>query len=267
MQAKLNPMSSFRALYEHRYMLYATTLNDIRARYTGTIFGLLWMAIYPFLFLSLYAVVYTLILKVKLEQYSSFDYVLVIFAGLIPFIGFSEALALSTVSVVSNKGLLRNTMFPVELLPVKAVLTSSISMLVGLAGLVLILWARGQFSVVQFAVIAIFAMQLIFSIGVAWIVAALNVFFRDLGQIVGVIVLFLMLISPIGYTRDMIPNGMLPLLYPNPLFYLIELYRSVLIFGFVPWTFALVFLFLSIGIFLFGYNLFRRLKPIFSEYV
>ena len=260
-------MSAFRVLYEHRYMLYATTLNDIRARYTGTFLGLLWAAIYPFLFLSLYALVYTMILKVRLEQYTSFEYVLLIFAGLIPFIGFAEALSLSTVSVVTNKGLLRNTIFPVELLPAKAVLTSSVSMTVGLIGLITILWARGEFSVVQLAVLPVLAMQLLFSIGLGWILAALNVFFRDIGQIMGVIVLFLMLVSPIGYTRDMIPSGMMPLLYPNPLFYLIELYRSILIFGTVPWTFALVFLLLSVGIFVLGYTLFRRLKPVFSEHV
>jgi lipopolysaccharide transport system permease protein len=259
--------ASFRLIYDHRRVLYATSFTDIRARYMGTLIGLLWAVLYPFLFLALYAVVYTVILQVRLERYSSIDYVLLIFAGLIPFLGFSEGLSPSAMAVVSNKSLLRNTMFPIELLPVKAVITSSVSMTVGLLGIMAALWSRGHFSLVQFGVVPIFVLQLVFSIGLGWVLAALTVFFRDIAQILNVLVLFLMLFSPIGYTADMIPKAMLPIMQFNPLFYLIELYRSTLIDDVLPWQTLLLFGAGSLLLFAFGHITFMRLKPVFAEYV
>lgn len=259
--------SPIKLIYDYRHTLYATTLNDVRGRYIGSTLGLAWMVLYPFLFLSIYAVVFTVILRVRLEQYTSIDYVLMIFAGLIPFIGFSEALGASTSAVISNKGLLRNTMFPIDLIPVKAVLGASVTMSVGLVGLVLSLWISGRFFWVQFLIIPIFLLQLIFSIGVGWLISALTVFFRDLVHIIGVVIMFLMLVSPIGYTREMIPPGMKPLMAVNPLYYMIDVYRGVLFFGEVPVSSLLMLTVLAFGFYLLGFFFFNRLKPVFGEYV
>ena len=260
-------IDGLRLLLRSRRILYATTLVEIRSRYVGTTFGLSWAILYPFLFLGLYASVYTLILQIRLEQHTPFEYVLIIFSGLIPFIGFSEALSGSVSSVVGNKHLIKNTMFPVELVPVKSVIASSLSMTVGLFGLLLALWCRGDFHVSQILLVPLLLTQMIFSIGVGWILSALNVFLRDTAQAIGILVLFLMIVSPIGYTRDMIPHQLLALAYANPLFYIIELYRQVLIFGVVAPLWWLAFLTLACGTFWLGYEMFRRLKPVFAEYV
>src|SRR5467141_3590678 len=145
-------ISALQLLLRYRRILYATTLVEIRSRYIGTAFGLSWAILYPFLFLGLYASVYALILQVRLEQHTPFEYVLLIFSGLIPFIGFSEVLSGSANSVVSNKHLIKNTMFPIELVPVRSVIASSLSMTVGLVGLLLALWSKGDFHFTQFLV-------------------------------------------------------------------------------------------------------------------
>ena len=260
-------MTPLHLLYRSRHILYATTLVDIRSRYVGTMFGLGWAVLYPFLFLGLYAVVYALILRIRLERYTPIDYIILIFAGLIPFIGFSEALSTSVGSVAGNKQLIKNTMFPIELVPVKAVLTSSVSMAVGLLGLMIILWARGEFHATQVLIIPLLVLQLMFSIGVGWTLSALNVFLRDVAHAVGIVVLFLMIVSPIGYTRDMVPHQLLIVAYANPLFYIIELYRQVLVFGVISWRFWLAFGVIATVAFGLGYGIFQRLKPIFAEYV
>ena len=260
-------IGALRLLYRSRRILFATTLVEIRSRYVGTAFGLSWAVLYPFLFLGLYATVYALILQVRLHLYTPVQYVILIFSGLIPFIGFSEVLGISVSSVVSNKHLIRNTMFPIELVPVKSVIASSVSMTVGLIGLLLTLWARGEFHLTQILIVPLLLLQLVFSIGVGWMLSTLNVFFRDTAQAIGIFVLFLMIVSPIGYTRDMIPHQLLALAYANPLFYIIELYRQVLIFGVVSPRFWLAFTVMAVGSFWFGYEMFRRLKPVFAEYV
>lgn len=260
-------LGALRLLFRSRRILYATTLVEIRSRYVGTAFGLSWAILYPFLFLGLYASVYALILQVRLKLYTPIEYIIIIFSGLIPFIGFSEVLGISVSSVVSNKHLIKNTMFPIELVPVKSVFASSVSMTVGLIGLLLALWSRGAFHLTQILIVPLLLLQLVFSIGVGWILSSLNVFFRDTAQAIGIFVLFLMIVSPIGYTRDMIPHQLLALAYANPLFYIIELYRQVLIFGVVSPRFWLAFAAIAVGSFWLGYEMFRRLKPVFAEYV
>jgi lipopolysaccharide transport system permease protein len=260
-------MNALGLLYRCRHILFATTLVDIRLRYIGTLLGLSWAILYPFLFLGLYAAVYGLILQIRLEIYTPVEYVIVIFAGLIPFIGFTEALGLSVSSVSGNKQLIKNTMFPIELVPVKAVIAGSLSMTIGICGLMLAQWSRGEFHATQMLIVPLLILQFMFSIGVGWLLSALNVFFRDVAQAIGIIVLFLMIASPIGYTRDMIPHQLLPLAYANPLFYIIELYRQVLIFGIVSPSFWWAFTAIAVSIFWLGYDVFRRLKPLFAEYV
>src|SRR5205814_1072809 len=132
------------------------------------------------------------------------------------------------------RSLLKGAIFPVELIAVKSVLVSSVSMLVGLVVLMLILVARGELYATQLALPLAVLIQLLFTGGLVWILSILNIFFRDIGNIVSPLILFLMLVSPIGYTQEMIPESMMPIMSVNPLFYIISIYRE-LIGGQVPW--------------------------------
>jgi len=254
-------------LYQYRNILWSTTLTDIKGRYSGTTFGLMWTVIYPILFLGLYALVFVMIYKVKLGEMTTFDYVLLIFSGLIPFFGFAEALGSGVSSVVSNKNLIKNTMFPIELIPVKAVLSSSITMLVGLTLLLGILWGQGNFHYTQLMIPVILILQLVFTIGLIWTLSALNVFFQDISQVIGVSILLLMLISPIAYTIDMIPAALMPIMYPNPLYYLIMLYRETTILGVIPYDLLAIFSVIAFTFFCVGFSLFSRLKKIFPDFL
>ena len=254
-------------LYEHRQILYSTTVNDVRAKYRGTMLGLTWAAIYPLLFLGLYAAIYLLIFRVRLPDYTPFEYVLLVFCGLIPFLGFAESLGSGVTSVNSNKSLIRNTMFPIELIPAKAVLASVVTMSVGLVILLAALWLNGIFHATQLLVPLIFVLQILFLIGLIWLLSALNVFFQDLGQMIGVIILFLMLVSPIAYTQEMIPPNMMVLMYPNPLYYMIMIYRDMLMMGEFPAVLFLVFSGMTVVTFTLGFFVFNRLKPMFADYV
>lgn len=254
-------------LYKHRNILFATTITDVRAKYRGTMLGLLWTVIYPLMFLGLYAAIYLLIFQVRLPDYSPFQYVLLVFCGLVPFLGFAESLGTGVTSVNSNKSLIRNTMFPIELIPVKAVLTSIVTMSVGLGMLLLALWTTGEFHLTQILVPVIVALQVLFMIGLIWLLSALNVFFQDLGQMVGVIILFLMLVSPIAYTQEMIPPNMMLLMYPNPLYYMIMIYRDTLMLGEFPVVLFVIFCLITVVVFTLGFFVFNRLKPMFADYV
>ena len=119
-------------LWKHRQLLRQTTFTDVRAKYAGSVLGLIWLFFYPLCFLAIYAVVYVFIFKVRFQLFGSNEYVALIFCGLIPFLGFCEALGTGVSSVTNNANLIKNTLFPIDLIPVKAVLTSLCTQTVGL---------------------------------------------------------------------------------------------------------------------------------------
>ncbi len=260
-------MTPLSVLWRHRHILWATTLSDVRGRYSGTVLGIAWTVLYPILFLGLYAIVYTMIYRVRVAGYDTTDYVILIFCGLVPFLGFAEALGNGVSSVVSNKGLVKNTLFPIELVPVKAVLAGSVTMLVGLAILMVVLWGRGVMYSTQLIIPLIVILQLLFTIGLMWLLSAINVFVTDLSQIVAILILFLMLVSPIAYTQEMIPPALRVFMYPNPLYYLIMLYRDAAYLGVIHVELLLIFSGMTLGSLFVGWWVFSILKPMFADNV
>ncbi|MEZ5730009.1 MAG: hypothetical protein R3E48_19755 [Burkholderiaceae bacterium] len=121
----------FRLLLRHRLLLMQTVRQEIRKRYLGSVLGLAWLIVHPLLFLGVYAAVYLLIFKVRFQLFDSNEYVLLIFCGLVPFLGVSEALGAGVGSVVANASLVKNTLFPVELVPIKELLSTQGLQVVG----------------------------------------------------------------------------------------------------------------------------------------
>ncbi|QIG97740.1 ABC transporter permease [Bradyrhizobium sp. 6(2017)] len=248
-------------------MVLATFLHDLRQRHGASFFGLAWTVLFPVIFLGLYSLVFNLILQVRIPGKSSFDYTLIIFSGLIPFLGFSEALSAGVSSLADNRSLLKGTIFPVELIAVKSVLVSSVTMLVGLALLLAILVVRGEMQVTQLALPLVLFTQFIFTVGLIWVLSIFNIFFRDIANLVSPLLLFLMLVSPIGYTDDMIPSRMMPIMVVNPLYYMISIYRDLIHFDRIPVGRLAAFGAVSLALFTLGFHLLQRLKTLAADHV
>ena len=260
-------LAPIRLIWRNRWMVLATFRHELRQRHGASFFGLAWTVLFPIIFLGLYSLVYTLILQVRIPGKSSFDYTLIIFSGLIPFLGFSEALSTGVSSLVDNRSLLKGAIFPVELVAVKSVLVSSVTMLVGLTLLLAILVAQGEMRATQLALPLVLLVQFLFTLGIIWILSILNVFFRDIANLVSPLLLFLMLVSPIGYTDDMIPPQMMPIMVINPLYYMISIYRDLIHFGRIPGEKLAAFGAVSVALFVVGFHLFQRLKTMAADHV
>jgi len=261
-------LAPFILLYKYRSLLWQTTKNDIRTRFAGSVLGLVWLFFYPLLLLGAYAAVYIFVFKVKFQLFNSNEYVALIFCGLIPFIGFSETLGMGVGSVVSNTNLIKNTLFPIELVPVKSVLASQCTQAAGLIMLLVVLGFLRKLSAWSPFFIVIWLLQILFSIGLIWILSSINVYARDLQNIVSVLILFLMLISPIAYTEDMIPPELRPFLAANPVYYLIVSYQDVLMIGQFPRGYIFwILLIFSLATFILGYWFFMKMKRVFADNV
>lgn len=263
-------------------MLQSVVISELRARYAGSFLGMLWLVIYPMLFLAAYATVYLFIFKIRpaknLVDLSPIEFVVLIFCGLIPFISFAECLSVGTSSVSSSAHLMKNTLFPIALLPVKVVLCAQVVQLVGFAMLTAALLTLHHTGLSSHTVTAqypwlfvVWVFQIVFSIGLIWILSAANVFVRDLGQIIGLVNLLLMMVSPIAWTEDMVRNlypQLVAMLKLNPLYYMIMSYQRAMLFGEHPSKFLLgTFALAAIVIFFLGYRVFSTLQQVFVENV
>ena len=261
-------VSGFQIIYRHRKVLVSTTVVDIKAKYAGSLLGLFWLLLYPVLLLTAYSFVYIAVLQVRFGTMSTPEYVLLIFAGLIPFLGFTEGLSMSVVSVTTNSSLIKNTLYPIDIIPVKAVFCSQCTQVVGMILLILANAFFGNLTIYALLLPLIWVFQLLFSIGLGWIVSCLNVYFKDLQNIITVLTLFLMMISPIAYTVDMVPNGLRNFLAFNPLYYFITAYQDSLVVGCFPRGNVLgIMIIFSLVVFMVGYWFFCKMKQIFADIV
>lgn len=260
-------MKALATLVEHRRMLRAMVLQSTRSRIAGNVLGLAWVVFYPLAFLAMYALVFLYVLDVRPSGMAPATYVLTIFSGLVPFLAFSEAFSQGAVSITSSRGLIQNTLFPIELVVARDVIAAHVPMAFGsVAVFVAVGWWHG-FHAEQALVPVIYLLQLLWTLGLAWIVATMAVFFRDIVQAIPLLVLFTMMVSPIAYTTAMVPEGLRPLLQLNPLAWWISAYRACLFEGRVPWQELGVLVLLTLGFLFVGHALVTRLKPLFADHV
>lgn len=258
---------SFRLIYDYRKILSAIIKDGLKTRYAGSMLGLFWLVLYPLLFLGVYAVIYIFVFKIRLKILNPYEYVLLIFCGLIPFLSFAEALATGTQSVVANSQIIKNTLFPIDLMPVRDVFISQAVQVVGFITLFIISLILNKLGPLSVFVLVVWAFQLLFTIGLIWMLSSINVFVRDLGYLVAIINLILMMISPIAYTEDMVPQALRVFLRFNPLYYLIILYQKLILFNELDLKKLAVFGILSILTYITGYYVFSKLKLLFADQV
>lgn len=265
---KLQRSNSIFLITKHWGMLVRATKGDLKSRYAGSLLGIGWTVLTPFVLLIIYAVIYLVIFQVRAPNLSPIKYVLLIFSGLVPFLMTNEAITYAVNSIVANRAILTNTIFPVDLFPVKSVFSSQITMLVGMTFTLVVIIFIGDISwaVLLFPIIWLFHILAI--IGFVWILSLANLALRDISNIITLGMVAIMVMTPIAYTREMVPAQLKLLLFVNPLAYFVLAYQDVLVLGRMPeiGTIAFIVVF-SIGSFLLGGWFFYRMKQAMLEYV
>ena len=248
-------------------VLWTLTLIECRRKYAGSILGLLWYPLYSALLLASYCFVYLVVFRVRYRELGTYEFVLFIFAGLIPYLGFSEAISTGLGSVKANLALLRNTVFPIEFVPVKHVLAAVAGLLISLALLVLMVLPTSHAGWHLLYLPVPLASLLLFSLAIVWVLSAVAVVVPDIAQVVNIGLLLFMFVSPIGFSIDMVPPHARPLVYLNPLTYLIEAFRYAIMGQRVLPLWADVAFLASAALAASAAGaFFRRMSPVFSDY-
>jgi lipopolysaccharide transport system permease protein len=260
-------MGIWSILFRHRWVLWSMITREVSARYAGSILGLIWLIIFPLLFLFLYSFVYTYVFTLYSQKMPLNEYLLLIYCALVPFLAVSECMSSGTSSLVANRNIVTGTLFPVELLPVRYAGASMAVLVSGFLLLVPAAWSQGIVHWTQLLLPVAMVVQFVFMVGLAWICGTIYVFFRDFGQIVGLLIMMLMLLSPIAFDRTMLPESLQAVTAVNPLFPFMELYRGLCLRGVIPWFDALASVLIALVTFQLGAFLCTRLKVEFGAYL
>ncbi len=258
----------FQKIYRYRKILFRTTWSEIRKKYAGSALGVIWAFLYPLLFLGVYALIYAYVLRAAYLDLSTGEYILVIFCGLIPFLGFSEAINTGTQSVTANSGLIKNTMFPIELIPVRTVFCAQLTHGAGILILFAVLLFQGRWNVYMPMIVFIWILQIMMEIGITWILSSISVVMKDLQNVIGILVIMLMMISPIAYPVSSIPENLRMFMGINPMYSFIVSSQKVLLDAQQPelsdWIGMLVW---GPVFFWTGYQFFIKMKRVFVDNV
>ena len=264
------PAAMFASLWLNRHLIWQMTRRDISSRYRGSVIGLAWSFITPLLMLFVYTFVFSVVFKARWGSSgneSRADFAIILFAGLIVFGFFSEIVNRAPRQVVSNANYVKKVVFPLEILSwvsMGSVLFHSLISLVVLLLAQLIINRFLPWTVVLFPLVLL---PLIFaSLGMAWFLASLGVYIRDIGQITTVFTTMLMFLSAVFYPVSALPASYQALLRLNPLVVIISESRKVLIFGTMPdWPWLGLALVMGLAIAFAGFWWFQKTRRGFAD--
>ena len=230
----IHPVEMCASLWRNRSLIVASAKREVLGRYRGSVLGLLWSFFNPLLMLAVYTFVFSEVFKARWNaaSESKTEFALVLFAGLIVFNLFAECINRAPSLILANVNYVKKVVFPLEILPIVALLSALFHAGISLAVWVLaysVLVGMPHATVLYLPLIVI--PYLLFIMGLCWALASLGVYLRDVSQFIGVVTTVLMFLSPIFYPVTALPENYRHLLYLNPLTPVIEQTRDVLFWG------------------------------------
>lgn len=256
-------MSTIKELYAYRQMIFSLVKKDLRGRYKGSVLGFLWTFINPLFQLIVYTIVFSKILRNDIPRYY-----LYLFVALIPWIFFSSSITVGAASIISQKDLVKKIYFPRMVIPISYVTSCFVNMLLCFIVIfaVIIVTGAGINFVAVLTLPVIMIVEYIFALGMAMIASAVTVYFRDLEHILGIVAMAWMYLTPVVYSKKIVPDRYLPLFNLNPMTHIIDCYRTVLYEKQVPDLTALLWA-AGLGVFflVFGAFVFNKLQRHFAE--
>jgi ABC-type polysaccharide/polyol phosphate export permease len=241
--------------------------REVAIRYVGSFLGFLWTFINPLVMIFVFWIVFSLGFKVQPSD--GVPFVIWLTAGMAIWFVFSDIVNGSTTTVVNNASLIKKTVFPSQILPIVKIVACLITHMVFLSVLiVLILIKRMPFSFYYVQFIYYFLCMAVLALGIGWAVAALNVFIRDVAQVVGVILQVGFWATPIFWDISIMPPRLQTVLKLNPMFYIVQGYRESFIYFFPFWRHPYqtsYFWAMAAVTFVCGALIFKKLKPQFAD--
>lgn len=260
-----------RTMTQNHRLIRSMARRDILSRYRGSFGDVFWTVLNPLLLMATYFFVFGIVLQTRFgPDQSRTGFALYFLAGMLPWLAFSEPVGRAANVILEYRNFVKKLVFPLDTLPVNQVVSGLVTEFFGagvfVCGLLIIRHAVPT-SVLWLPVLLV--PQMLFTLGVCWFLAALGVYMRDLGQIMGLVLTLWFFITPICYPES---NTLAPVVVAtmrqNPLYILVRGYRDIFLEGHAPEVFPLVKLWvIALALFFLGHVWFYRLRKNFADVI
>ena len=255
-------MNVFKNIYNYRELLKNNVKKEIRGKYKNSALGVIWTFLNPLLQLLVYALIFPLILKTT-QPY----YVIFVCVGLIPWTFFTTSVSQSAWTIIANGNIVKKVYFPREILPISVVTSGMVNFLISTLIIVAFCFIYGlglTKYIVFFPLVLI--IQYILQLGIAFILSAATVYFRDLEHFIQIVLQVMFYATPIVYAGDTIPEAFRFIINLNPMAHIINGYRDIFYNQTMPDLKLLgILLAISLVFCVVGYFIFRKLQKGFAE--
>jgi lipopolysaccharide transport system permease protein len=264
-----SPFDILKNLYLYRHILMRMIVAEIKGRFAGSIGGLFWHFVHPILMMAIFLFVFVYIFKLRVAASGGVGAsAIFLLAGLFPWMILAEGLSRGTTSLIENANLIQKTSFPIEILTTKAVVAPLLSYGVAIVLLmiykIIVYGSAGVLFILPFVMM----LQIFFTMGIAFLSSTLSVFFRDVIQLVNLVISFWIYITPILYPMNMLPDWAQQVMYVNPLYPFMANYQSLLMNGTLGgWRLVLLSAGWAFGFFFAGAFVFNKLKYEFADWL
>jgi lipopolysaccharide transport system permease protein len=268
----IGPASLLKSMARHRQLVWQLTLRELQGRYRGSWLGIIWSFVTPILMLGVYTFVFAVIFNAKWGDRSidhTGHFSIVLFTGLIVYSLFADCVNRSPSLVLASPNYVKKVIFPLELLPIPVLGSALFHALVSMLVLLLAMLALAMPVPWTVVLLPVVVVPLLLAVaGAMWMLGSLGVYLRDIGQAVTLITTGLLFLSPVFYPVSAVPEKYRPLLETNPLTFVIESARGVVIEGTLPdfeaWSIQLI---VGTAVAWCGYALFQRARRGFADVI
>lgn len=264
------PHHMFLSLWHHRDLIWQMTKREVVGRYRGSFMGLAWSFFNPILMLIVYTFVFSGVFKSRWgvgAEETKTQFAIMLFVGMIVYGLFAEVLNRAPGLIVSNVNYVKKVVFPLEILPAISMGAALFHSLVSLSVLLIAFVVYNGY-LHWTAILTPFVLLplAILTLGLAWMLASLGVFLRDVGQTIGIITTVMMFLAPVFFPVTALPEEYRPLIMANPLTFIIEQAREVLIGGHLPdWIGLGIYVLVASAVAWGGYAWFQKTRQGFAD--
>ena len=258
--------------YRRRWLLGYFVHRQVTRAYRRSYLGLVWAVLGPLIWVFFLALIFSNVLDFKTRVVGgdpTLNFGLYLYCGLLPFLTFSEALNKGLNSIRSNSGLVQKVVFPLEILPFTNAIASMVDKVFGFGALLIMLLFFGRslhWTLLYMPVIVV--LQLLFILGLTYIMAVLGTFLPDVAEVMRPVIRGMFFVTPILWPPDRLPESLRWITDYNPLAYLVEAYRDLILYGTLPGALSTIYFALfSVALFIVGFALFVRLRPRFADHL
>lgn len=251
-------------------LILSLAKRELLTRYKGSALGMVWAVITPVVMITIFTFIFSGIFSARFGPGgTAWDYALYLFCGLLPWTMFQETVQTSSTTIVAHANLVKRVVFPLETLPAAQALSALANQMFGtIALLVACIVVRHELHASILWLPTLLIPQLVLTLGVAWLVASLGVFLRDIAQGITLVLMAWMYLTPIIYPETIVPERYRPFINANPFTALVRSYRRIFLEGLAPdWPSLAYFAILSAIVFLIGYWWFAKTRRNFADVI